>query len=153
MAFEFPGLADVGLVAVGELADAEPETLWWIGEGSAGVLVRGAVSWWVSGGVGLGRPFRALGFFEWLSQGVVLGCDRARRWRFDGARGGLVGRDGRWLVGWGGVDGGLWEGMDGMDGGLWGEGSDGSGGLDGIDGEAFPGVRRPIRARGVGLGC
>ena len=43
MAFEFPGLGDVGLVAVGELADAEPETFWWIGEGSAGVRApRGA---------------------------------------------------------------------------------------------------------------
>jgi len=51
MPFEFPGLGDVGLIGVGELADTEPETLWWIGEGSAGVRVRGAVSWWVSGGV------------------------------------------------------------------------------------------------------
>ena len=34
-------LADVGLIGVGELADAEPETLWWIGEGSAGVRAPG----------------------------------------------------------------------------------------------------------------
>lgn len=48
----------------------------------------------------MGRPFRALGFCAWLSQGVALGCDRARRWRFGG----------------GGADGfGVWDGMDEVD--------------------------------------
>ena len=42
--FEFPELADAGrkLIAFGDLAATEPETLWWIGEGSAGARVRGA---------------------------------------------------------------------------------------------------------------